>query len=298
MAKKGGKKDNVKGRRDAPSDQRRRAARDALKRVVVATVEPKVDYTPKVKPVSCALVTYPSATASELLAEGMVGVYDVSNVPGLRVEFLRDHANRVGVRILRLPESNSTSNAWEKRKDTFLLLTFIGWTKFVSKVPVAEMREVQQMIYDLLHPYWAGWKVQKQQQQVTPPSASPSTALALALGDIRPQVVLKSEEENADIHSFFKGVPGKYAFPRKGPKARFVVEDLNGVPGYRLVAVEAGNPLEGVLVPTMVSRNQVLGSAGIAVTAKKRGAVVLCATLLKFFQMFNLVGEVKERMVV
>jgi len=261
-SKHAGKK---KGKRNSPADVRRRAA---VAEVVTVGARVIPNYTPR-RP-ALKSVQYPQVSASVLLVTPVTGIFEVKEISGLRVEVFPNRNDDPVLRVLYMPEGNSFRDVWRKSPDTFLPLKFVEVPNFVSKIPVESMREVQQVIYNLLRPYWMPPMVVRsfpsRQEEIIPETPSPASS---KVGD------------------FFHGKPGRYAFPAKGPKATFQVEDLAGAIGYRLVGVEEGNPLRGVRVPLVLSRKQLLGEAKIATLTRNRGGEKVRETLMQFFAGFG-----------
>ncbi len=266
-----------KGKRNSPSDQRRRAAVEAERRVKDAS--PKPDYSPK-KPVQAVASARSSAiSASVLLSSPHNGEYNIKEIEGLRVEVLSNMHGLPSIRILGLPDGHSDLEVWKKDSKTFLPMKFIAKPKFTSKVPAETMRGVQQLIYGLFRPYWKDVEISEEGL----PADVPQTALGLALKYFK----VEKPAPSGNIRAFYKGQMGEYAFPVKGPKAVFVVENLSGTPGYRLMSVEEGNPLSGVKVPIVLSRNQVIGEAGVSKNTKARGGEKMRQMLRNFFASFG-----------
>lgn len=210
----------------------------------------------------------------ELLQNPTVGVYDLGE--GVVAEVCTDHKGELGVRFEEFPAEKNGYDVWLKRPDTFLLLRFVQWEKFASKVPVPEMAAVQDVIWGYFSPCrmnlaGGGDLKSKEKKEV---SVSPTPAKTVTF-----------EGASANATRFFRSEEGKYAFPPegKGPRALFEVsKNVQGVAVYTFCGAEEGNPLFGVLAPLTLTFGHLFEGKHIPELLQKKGAERIRGELGRF----------------
>jgi hypothetical protein len=250
--KRGGKEG--RGMHDSPADQRRRervAREQAESGKSPSAQRPKFRQQrrsngngeiPAILLDPLARVNVPAAAPikaqlDQVLANPHVGFFDVGG--GVVLEFLTDHRSNMAVRFIELPQDHACYNVWSLSPDTFLLTHFLGWDRFVSKVPVEKMAKSQNAIWESLGPSYR--KVIRHHRKVLPSPVAASSTMAEALAPVKEELERAKYSSNAT--KFIGGEQGEYAFPKSGS----VLLRMTARREIVLLGVEEGNPLFEIL---------------------------------------------------